>query len=82
MDPDIHNLTLATERTILSDSNHNDSSSSPPAPSAPVTHGLDIADVWQFVLNSRQLDRFTQSEFLPAATVYGIGEGAKGCQPP
>ena len=76
MDPDIHNLTLATERTILSDSNHNDSSSSPPAPSAPVTHGLDIADVWQFVLNSRQLDRFTQSEFLPAATVYGIGEGA------
>jgi serine/threonine protein kinase len=76
MDPDIHNLTLATERTILSDSNHNDSSSSPPVPSAPITHGLDIADVWQFVLNSRELDRFTQSKFLPAATVFGIGEGA------
>jgi serine/threonine protein kinase len=76
MDPDIHNLTLATKRTILSDSNRNDSSSAPPVPSAAVTHGIDIADVWQFVLNSHQLDRFTQSKFLPAATVYGIGEGA------
>jgi serine/threonine protein kinase len=76
MDTDIHNLTLATGRTILSDSDDNGGSYSPRLLPAPAIHELDIADVWQFVLNSHQLDRFTPSKFLPSATVYGIGEGA------
>ena len=72
---DIYDLTQTTERTILSDSNDHDvvASISSGAPAAP---GLDIADVWQFVLNDPKLDRFKPSKFMPTGTVYGIGEGA------
>lgn len=75
---DIYDLTEATARTVLSDSNdypaaHDTSTSSPPAATPP---GLDIADLWQCVLNSPHLDRFKATSFVPTGTVFGIGEGA------
>ncbi|KFY51052.1 hypothetical protein V496_08968 [Pseudogymnoascus sp. VKM F-4515 (FW-2607)] len=80
LDPkmDIYDITEATARTVLSDSNdypsrHDTSTSSPPGATPP---GLDIADVWQFVLNSPHLDRYKTTSFVPTGTVFGIGEGA------
>lgn len=75
---DIYDLTEATARTVLSDSNdyapaHDTSTSSSPAAIPP---GLDIADVWQFVLHSPHLDRYKTTSFVPTGTVFGIGEGA------
>jgi serine/threonine protein kinase len=72
---DIYDLTQLTERTILSDSNDHDVSPQVSS-SASAPPGLDIADVWQFVLNAENLDRFKPSKFLPIGTVYGIGGGA------
>ncbi|KFY47026.1 hypothetical protein V494_00201 [Pseudogymnoascus sp. VKM F-4513 (FW-928)] len=81
LDPkmDIYDLTEATARTVLSDSNdyplaHDTSTSGPAAAVTPP--GLDIADVWQFVLSSRHLERFKATSFVPTGTVFGIGEGA------
>lgn len=75
---DIYDLTEATARTVLSDSNdypaaHGTSTDSSPAATPP---GLDIADVWQFVLSARKLDRYKATSFVPTGTVFGIGEGA------
>jgi serine/threonine protein kinase len=72
---DIYDLTQATVRTILSDSNDHDVVPFIPS-SVPAAPELDIADVWQFVLNDQKLDRFKPSKFKPTRTVYGIGEGA------
>ena len=73
MSMDLDSLTYATQRTVLSDSNHHDNT--PPAKRA-AQHGLDIADVWQFVLNSPYLQRFTPIKFDHTGTIYGIGQGA------
>ncbi|OBT65047.1 hypothetical protein VE03_05183 [Pseudogymnoascus sp. 23342-1-I1] len=75
---DIYDLTEATARTVLSDSNdyppaHDTSTSDSPAATPP---GLDIADVWQFVLSSLHLNRYKTTSFVPTGTVFGIGEGA------
>ncbi|OBT57947.1 hypothetical protein VE04_03052 [Pseudogymnoascus sp. 24MN13] len=75
---DIYDLTEATARTALSDSNDYpaaaDTSGSSSAGATPP--GLDLADVWQFVLHCPDLDRFKATSFMPTGTAFGIGEGA------
>lgn len=75
---DIYDLTQATERTVLSDSDdylrQQDTSASKSSVITPL--GLDIADVWQFVLNAPKLHRFKATSFLSTGMVFGIGEGA------
>ncbi|OBT38638.1 hypothetical protein VE00_11060, partial [Pseudogymnoascus sp. WSF 3629] len=75
---DIYDLTEATARTVLSDSNDypagDDTSGFSSAAATPP--GLDLADVWQFVFRCPDLDRFKSTTFMPTETVYGIGEGA------
>lgn len=75
---DIYDLTEATARTVLSDPNDylaaNDTSGSSSAAATPP--GLDLADVWQFVLRCKDLNRFKSTTFMPTETVFGIGEGA------
>ncbi|CZT07711.1 uncharacterized protein RAG0_13061 [Rhynchosporium agropyri] len=65
-------------RTTLSDSNN---FSPAPVPtqgrtstSAPAD--LDIADVWQFVLNTHGLTRYRSISFNSVGTIYDIGQGA------
>lgn len=72
---DDYDFTQAMERTILSDSN-DPYVPTPAQTSTTIAPNLDIADVWQLVLNDRQLERFEANKFLPTGTRYGIGEGA------
>ncbi|PQE33842.1 serine threonine kinase protein [Rutstroemia sp. NJR-2017a WRK4] len=70
----MYELTQTIERTILSDSNDPTISTQTFINTPPP--GLDIADVWQYVLKSHLLKRFEAASFLPTGTILGIGEGA------
>ncbi|KFX93148.1 hypothetical protein V490_04985 [Pseudogymnoascus sp. VKM F-3557] len=75
---DMYDLTEATARTVLSDSNDYPHAGDTPtsSSSAATSPSLDIVDVWQFVLKCRHLDRYKSTNFVPTGTVFGIGEGA------
>ncbi|KAH7346178.1 hypothetical protein BKA65DRAFT_272564 [Rhexocercosporidium sp. MPI-PUGE-AT-0058] len=79
MDDSIYDVTETFNRTILSDSNDPAPApafQTPGSSSDPNPLGLDIADVWQFVLVVPNLNRYRPISFNPTGTIFNIGQGA------
>ncbi|KAG4433091.1 hypothetical protein IFR05_011431 [Cadophora sp. M221] len=77
MDDSIYDVTESFNRTILSDSNNpGPAIQTLGLPSTPTPLGLDIADVWQFVLAVPNLNRYRPISFNPTGTLFNIGQGA------